>query len=296
MKKIEVSETTKSTGALTLELIAKAQAGDIAARNQVIEMNMRLVAKRAHAAAKRCGKMHIVDDLIQTAVVGASANDGLIHAINKFDISRGLRFSTYAVRWIDNAIQNALTQTKVVRMGRTSHGEARLRGIIEELTYEDGCLPTAREVRARCVFLEHDPPSDLAIERALTAVREEEVPTDGASRPGADSSSRRGTTDLRALTSDANPVGELEDRELGRDLLVALDTLTPTERLVLERSFGLFGREPVSHKVLATELGVDKTRVGQLKRRALEKLQRRLVANHGESLRDIGELISSRTA
>lgn len=303
MKKIEPSEQTKSQGALTLELIAKAQAGDVAARNRLIEMHMRLVAKRATDAARRCGKMNLVDDLIQTAIVGASAKDGLIHAINKFDLSRGLRFSTYAVRWIDNAIQNELTRVKVVRLGRTSHGESRLRAIIDELTHEDGCLPTAREVRARCVLLEQRPPSDQAIERALLLVSEEELPSEGvvlgATEGTAFRSSRAAAKrgDLRALTSDANPFGELEDREEGRRLLAALERLSPQERAVLAHTYELDGAEYLKQETLAEKLSISRQRVGQLRDAALKRLQRFMTAKpNGEPLRDSSEQHSSRAA
>jgi RNA polymerase primary sigma factor len=298
MKKIiEPSEVTKSQGALTLELIGKAQAGDIAARNRLVTMHMRLVADRAHAAARRCGKISLVEDLIQAAVAGATPNDGLIHAIEKFDLTRGFRFSTYAVRWIDNAIQNELTRTKVVRMGRTSHGESRLRAVIDELTHEDGCLPTPREVRARCVFLEMKPPSDQAIERALLTVYEEELPSESLNQaPSNKRNTRAPNGELRALTADANPFGELEDRELGRALLAALDALTPQERDVIAHSFELAGAEPLTQEQIATKLALSRQRVGQLKAQALEKLQQHLAAEHGESLGNTRELPSALAA
>jgi RNA polymerase sigma factor (sigma-70 family) len=269
--------------ALTYELIAKAQAGDLEARNRLVELHLRLVKKRAMAAAMRCGKQDSIQDIVNTAIAGATDNDGLIHAIEKFDLTRGLRFSTYAVRWIDNAIQNAITQTAVVRVGRNSHGEARLRAVVAELTHEDGVPPTPREVRARCVFLGAEAPSDLAIERALVAVREEPMPHELEN--GSANVQYHGA-DIRTLTDEPDPSLALEDRENGRLLLSGLDLLTGPERTALTLSYGLFGSDPMKLTDIAVLLGVSRQRVGQLKAAALGKLQAHFGAAHGEPQRN----------
>jgi RNA polymerase sigma factor (sigma-70 family) len=269
--------------ALTNELIAQAQAGSLAARNQLVELHMRLVTKRATAAARRCGHPEAIPDIINTAIAGATDNDGLIHAIAKFDLSRGLRFSTYAVRWIDNAIQNAITQTAVVRVGRNSHGEARLRAVVAELTHEDQVPPTPREVRARCVFLGHEAPTDLAITRALVTVREEQMPHE---RPHDGEGGRQHHDDPRTLTDDSDPFQALEDREAGRLLLSGLGRLSGPERTALTLSYGLFGSDPMKLTEIAKLLGVSRQRVGQLKAAALGKLQAHFGAAHGQPQRN----------
>lgn len=268
--------------ALTNELIQQAQAGSLAARNQLVELHMRLVTKRATAAARRCGHPEAIPDIVNTAIAGATDNDGLIHAIAKFDLSRGLRFSTYAVRWIDNAIQNAITQTAVVRVGRNSHGEARLRAVVAELSHEDQVPPTPREVRARCVFLGHEAPTDLAITRALVTVREEGLPHE---RP-TEVEGRQHHDDPRTLTDDVDPFQALEDREAGRLLLSGLELLSGPERTALTLSYGLFGADPMKLTEIATLLGLSRQRVGQLKAAALGKLQAHFGAAHGEPQRN----------
>lgn len=270
--------TEPTSAAVTLELIRKAQAGDIAARNRVVLDNMRLVTKRAAVAARRCGKSAHLQDIINTAVVGASDSDGLIHAIAKFDCSRGLRFSTYAVRWIDNAIQNALTQIAVVRLGRNSHGEARLRSVVAEITCEDTIPPTPREVRARCVFRGNAAPSDRAITRALVSVRAEELPGDSAP-PG---ERRSSAVDIRAITSEPDPVGVLETREDWRIVHELLEQLTPREQAVMRHAYGLDGATTLERAEIATTLGISAVRVGHLQTSALRQLQR-LAAVHGKS-------------
>jgi RNA polymerase primary sigma factor len=269
------------SAAVTNQLIQEAQAGSLAARNQLVELHMRLVRKRCVAAAMRCGCPEAIPDIVNTAIAGATDNDGLIHAIAKFDLSRGLRFSTYAVRWIDNAIQNAITQTAVVRVGRNSHGEARLRAVVAELTHEDGVPPTPREVRARCVFMGHEAPSDLAIARALVSVRTEGMPHEATNSRGDTRS-----PDIRTLTDDEDPQQALEDREAGRLLLSGLELLTGPERTALTLSYGLFQSEPMKLTEIATLLGVSRQRVGQLKASALGKLQAHFGAAHGEPQRN----------
>jgi RNA polymerase sigma factor (sigma-70 family) len=271
------------SAAVTNQLIQESQAGSLAARNQLVELHMRLVRKRCVAAAMRCGCPEAIPDIVNTAIAGATDNDGLIHAIAKFDLSRGLRFSTYAVRWIDNAIQNAITQTAVVRVGRNSHGEARLRAVVAELSHEDGVPPTPREVRARCVFMGHEAPSDLAIARALVSVRTEGMPHEqerGSAAP------QYHGADMRTLTDDEDPQQALEDREAGRLLLSGLELLSGPERTALTLSYGLFQSEPMKLTEIATLLGVSRQRVGQLKASALGKLQAHFGAAHGEPQRN----------
>jgi RNA polymerase sigma factor (sigma-70 family) len=263
----------------TLDLIRKAQAGDLAARNRIVLDNMRLVTKRAAQAARRCGKSEHLQDIINTAVAGASDNDGLIHAIEKFDVTRGLRFSTYAVRWIDNAIQNALTQTSTVRLGRNSHGEARLRNVVAELTSEDDCAPTPREVRARCVFRGASAPSDKAIERALVTMREEELPGEA---PANDQRKSSTSHDLRAFTADPNPETAIEERQEWKLLCTLLPSLPWNEQLVIRHTFGLAGHEILERTDIATQLGVSTQRVGHLQTSALKRLQA-LTAGDGKS-------------
>ena len=280
---------------LTTELILKAQAGDIEARNRIVLDNMRLVTKRAAAAARRCGKSEHLADIINTAVVGASSNDGLIHAIAKFDVTRGLRFSTYAVRWIDNAIQNALTQTSVVRLGRNSHGEARLRTVVAELTHEDVCAPTAREVRARCVFRGTAAPSDKAIERALVTMREEELPSD-VPNVGERRTTHGAMGDLRALTAEAAPIDAIEDRQEWKMLCAALPSLPANEQLVVRHTYGLAGAKVLERVAIAAMLGVSTQRIGHLQTSALQRLKQLTAAPNGKPRDNDRELHSRKAA
>lgn len=279
-------------------LIAAAQQGNLGARNALVEANMRLVQKRAALAARRCGKPGIANDLIQTAIAGATDNDGLIHAIAKFDLKRGLRFSTYAVRWIDNAIQNAIAAQGTVRMGRNSHGEARLRMVVAELTAEDGIPPTPREVRARCVFLGFEAPSDAAIERALMMVFEEPLPAEVEAHDAAAYRGQgyRGSQDLRALTAEPDPERALQEREEARLLLAGIEELSHNEFLILRDSFGLFGAAPRKLVDIAAELGIARQRASDLKIGALKKLRAHIARGNGESLRDPVELTRAEAA
>lgn len=284
-------QTTTTSAELTIDLIRKAQAGDVVARNRIVLDNMRLVTKRAVVAARRCGKSEHLQDIINTAVVGASDNDGLIHAIEKFDVTRGLRFSTYAVRWIDNAIQNALTQTSVVRLGRNSHGEARLRGVVAELTHEDVCAPTPREVRARCVFRGAAAPTDGAIGRALLTMREEELPGEAVS-----SDRSRASHDLRALTGDDSPIEILEGREESRMLFAAVAELPSRQQYIVRHIYGLDGFEVSERADIAAALGISAGRVGHLHTAALKRLRELTTPENGKSRDNVRRLPLSEAA
>lgn len=93
----------KLTPEQVTELILKAQAGDIAARNEIVVANMRAVAEIAARYAASCGKYDAIDDFVQAGVIG------LIEAVERFDVARGFRFSTYARHRVKYHIQRELT-------------------------------------------------------------------------------------------------------------------------------------------------------------------------------------------
>ncbi len=94
-------------------LCRAAVAGDVSARNQLIEANMGLVHKLAHKVWSRNTALEY-DDLVQSGVIGDTYHSGLLRAIELFDPDQGCRFSTYAVPWIRAGIINHLEQISAV--------------------------------------------------------------------------------------------------------------------------------------------------------------------------------------
>jgi RNA polymerase primary sigma factor len=245
------------TAAEEVELSKRIERGDRAAKERMINCNLRLVI----SIAKRYqGHGVPLPDLIQEGVIG------LNRAVEKFDWRRGFKFSTYATWWIRQACQRAISNlSTTIRVPTHVHERrVKLARARQRLEVERGTAPTAEEL-AEATGLEL-----RYVEEALGAVK--------------------------ASTSLNQPIGSNEDGELG-DLFsdpLALDpaeeaasalqrqavrravqTLPEQEQRVIELRFGLDG-DPQSLEAIGRELGLSRERIRQLEARAMEKLEHKL--------------------
>jgi len=240
--------------------------GDAEAKERMINSNLRLVvsvAKRYQGQAELT-----LLDLIQEGVLG------LIRAVEKFDWRRNLRFSTYAILWIQQAIQRALAnQSRSIRLPvHVVERQQRVARAERELLGRLGRDPTDDEVAEA---------SRLPLERVVE-VRELPRTVTSLDRPvGEDGDASLG--DL-VPADDDEPLADLEV-SLRQDLLDrALRELPDRERFVLEHRYGLGERSPETLAEVAAQIGVTRERVRQLEKQALERLAR---AREGEALRDL---------
>ena len=239
-----------------VELAKRIERGDAAAKELMINSNLRLVV----SIAKRYqGHGLSLLDLIQEGVLG------LIRAVEKFDWRRGFKFSTYATWWIRQAVQRGVqNRSRVIRVPvHVAELERRASRVERELTGKLGREPTVEEVAEAAMI-----PLDK-LRQAREAVRT----LSSLDRPvGEDGSATMG--DLIAAPGGEDPTAELavslEDGALGR----ALESLSPTQQRVLELRFGLSGAEPISLQKVGEELGLTRERAKQLERSALEQLSR----------------------
>src|SRR4051794_19375065 len=125
-----------------LELVSRIQDGDLEAKRQIVEAHLGLVASIARAYQ---GHGVELQDLIQEGILG------LIHALGKFDPSRGCRFSTYASWWVRQAVQRAiLDQGRTIRLPASAAGKLRRIDQAErQLTSTLGRAPNVRELARR---------------------------------------------------------------------------------------------------------------------------------------------------
>ncbi len=240
--------------------------GDAAAKERMILSNLRLVisiARRYQGGAELT-----LLDLIQEGILG------LTRAVEKFDWRRGLRFSTYATLWIQQAIQRALAnQSRTIRLPvHVVERQQRVARAERTLLGKLGREPTDEEIAAE---------SRLTVERVREA---HALPRTVASldRPVGED----GDASLGDLIP-AEPEEPLADVEVGlrRDLLdAALATLPEREREVLAARYGIGDREPETLESIGKRLGVSRERVRQIERAALERLAR---AREAEALRDL---------
>jgi RNA polymerase primary sigma factor len=241
------------TAAEEVELAKKIERGDRAAKERMINSNLRLVV---HVARRYMGQGVALGDLIQEGVIG------LNRAVEKFDWRKGFKFSTYATWWIRQACQRAVAnQARTIRVPVHVHERRlKLNRASRELQVKLGRPATIEELaEATKLELKH-------VEEALAAV-EASVSLNQAI--GSDGDGELG--DLFADDSALDPseeAGAALRRKFVRD---ALGRLPERERRVLELRFGFEG-ESTSLEQIGRELSMSRERVRQVEREALHKL------------------------
>src|SRR5256714_727282 len=249
----DIAQRPLLTATEEVELAKRIERGDQAAKNRMIESNLRLVV----ANAKRYRGLGLPFlDLIQEGILG------LIRAVEKFDYRRGFKFSTYATWWIRQAMQRGLQhQSRTIRIPIHIGQElTKVRAAERKLTNELGRDPTVQELA-----------DQLAMDvRQVEELRNaERVPVSLETPVGSD-----GETELGSMLPSEGPTPleevavELEEKSIRR----ALERLDENARRVIELRFGIGGREPLTLREVAKIMGLSAEGVRKLERRALRRL------------------------
>ena len=225
-------------------------------RTELVRHNLRLVVHLAKRRAR--GEMPLLD-LIQ------EGNIGLMKAVERFDAERDCRFSTYAYWWIKQAMDRAaVNQGQMIRI--PAHLESRIRRVrraMRDLMNEDG-EPPDREEAARRLGLPLE-----EVEHLLRVSRETSL------AKAVESDDDEGWDPLDQLTDDGDgsPQRRLFERERRREVQALLEKLSPKERDIVRRRFGLLdGASAQTFDEIAAEAGLSRERVRQLLLRALKKI------------------------
>lgn len=264
----EIGASRLLTAAEEVSFARRIRQGDEAARQRMIESNLRLVVKIARRYIDRGLPLL---DLIE------EGNLGLIHAVKKFDPERGFRFSTYATWWIRQTIERAImNQSRTVRL--PIH-------VIKDI---NSCLRAARALQQEndkapsvsdiAEYLNRDP---LEVERLLAL---HERVTIGSS--GGDD--ERGLLETLAAHRNAEPATCVQQERVNAIVDSWVMKLTDKQRAVLERRFGLHGYRRLTLEEIGCEIGVTRERVRQIQLDALRNLKHMMQSHgiEGEALLD----------
>ncbi len=243
-------------------LAERAVAGDFDARQEMVSRNLRLVVNIAKRYVNRGLPML---DLIE------EGNLGLMHALDKFDPSRGFRFSTYATWWIRQNIERAImNQSRTIRLPvhviKQLNVYLRIRRRLEAL---HGCEPTADEIAAEAG-------APVAEVRELLQLNERAASLDA---PLAEDPMLT-VGDAIADERQVMPETALHLKRMEIHLEGWLSELSPKQRLIIEHRYGLNDREVRTLEDLAGELGLTRERVRQIQLESLDLL-RRVLRRHG---------------
>ncbi len=236
-------------------LARRIRAGEEEALDKLVRSNLRFVV----SVSKRYQNQGVpLADLIN------EGNVGLIRAAHKFDETRGVKFITYAVWWIRQAILQALAeQGRIVRVPLNRASAVRRIGRhAAQLRQELGREPSIREIAAGLDLPEKDVELGLAVGRSHLSL--DAPPTPGEGGP---------LMDYLPDRVSRKPDEETFEKALNETLNEALETLDEREAITLRLYFGLDGRRPRSLAEISQRLGVTRERVRQIKEKAIARLR-----------------------
>ncbi len=254
----EIARVPLLSAAEERELARRVERGDLAAKERMIEANLRLVV---HLAKRFRREQHglTLEDLVQEGTVG------LVRAVEKFDARRGLRFSTYATVWIRQSIARAITDKgRVIRLpASVDQRLVALRRAEHRLTVIDGRDPTPQRLAEELGWKERE-----VVELRGHGRRARSLHEPG----GAD-----GELELGDVLPDPgpSPYEQAAGALLAEEVRELLEHLQPRERSVIELRFGLGANEPATRTETAQRLDLRLADVRRLEDLALRKLRAR---------------------
>lgn len=251
----EIGRVPLLTSEEEIDLAIRIKEGDSAAKKRLSEANLRLVVS---IAKRYLGRGMQFLDLIQ------EGNLGLIKAVEKFDYTKGFKFSTYATWWIRQAITRAIAdQARTIRipvhMVETIN---KVKKVSSQLLHTNGHEPSAEEISEVL---------DMPVDKVREIMRVAQEPVSLETPIGEEEDSHLG--DFIPDDDAPAPADAASHTLLREQLSEVLDTLTPREEKVLRLRFGLEDGRSRTLEEVGKEFNVTRERIRQIEAKALRKLR-----------------------
>jgi RNA polymerase primary sigma factor len=267
----EIGKTPLLTIAEEVSLAKRIRRGDRAARNHMIQANLRLVVKIA---------MDYKDFGLPLLDLISEGNIGLIKAVERFDPRKGGKLSTYAAWWIKQSIKRALAnQSKTIRLPvHLVDKISRMRRTAMALSEQMGREPTDEELA-----MELQIPTSKVAHLKSVSVRPASLDA-----PVGDENDSATFGEIVGDDNAVSPYDGLREKNMSSDIRAMVDSLDKREAEILRLRFGLDGRDELTLEEVGRRFKVTRERIRQLEYIALGKMRRAMARN--ESIRTADEI------